>query len=49
MRDWQKDSYTTKAVRKIHTKLSRKGREVITSGPVPLGEDGEEKEDLPKK
>ena len=36
--DWQDDSYTTKAVRKIHGKSGRKGREMIMSGPVPLGD-----------
>ena len=40
--NWQKDPCTTKAVRKIHTCLGRKGRKVIGSGPVPLGEDSEE-------
>lgn len=30
--DWQDDSYTTKAVRKIHGKSGRKGREMIMSG-----------------
>ena len=34
--DWQEDYYTTKAVRKIHGKSGRKGREKIMSGPVPL-------------
>ena len=43
--DWQKDSCTTKVVRKIHTKLSRKGREAISLGPVPLGVDSKEKGD----
>lgn len=36
--DWQDDAYTTKAVRKIHGKSGRKGREMIMSGPVPLGD-----------
>ena len=40
--NWQKESCTTKAVRKIHTCLGRKERKVIGSGPVPLGEDSEE-------
>ena len=31
--NWQKDSCTTKAVRKIHLELGRKGREVIRLGP----------------
>ena len=43
--DWQKVSYTTKAVRKIHIKLSRKEREVTRSGPLSLGGDSEEKGD----
>lgn len=34
--DWQKVSYTTKAIRKIRIKLSRKEREVTRPGPVPL-------------
>ena len=42
---WQKDSCTTKTVRKIHKELSRKGREVIRLGPVPLRGDSEEKGD----
>lgn len=42
---WQKFSYTTKAVRKIHIKLSRKEREVTRSGPLPLRGDSEEKGD----
>ena len=34
--DWQKVSYTTKAIRKIRIKLSRKEREMTRPGPVPL-------------
>lgn len=34
--DWQKDSYTTEAIRKIHTELGSKGRKAIGSGPMPL-------------
>ena len=34
---------TTKAVRKIYTKLGRKGRKTIGLGPVPLGGNSEEK------
>ena len=43
--NWQKDSYTTKAERKIHIGSSRKGREVIKSRPVTQGGDSEEKWD----
>ena len=44
----KKDSCTNKAVRKSYTESGRKGREVIRSGPVPLGEDSEGRgEDLP--
>ena len=43
--NWQKDSCTTEAIKKIHTDLSRKGRETIRSGLVPLGGDSEEKGD----
>ena len=35
----------TKAVRKIHTELHRKGREVVRSGPLPLGESTEKEQD----
>ena len=41
--NWQKDSCTTKAIRKIHMELGRKGRKAIRSGPMPLGGDSEEK------
>ena len=41
---WQKDFCTTKAVRKIHTELHRKGRKEIRLGPMPLGRDWEVKE-----
>ena len=53
--DGQKDSCTTRAIRKIHTELGRKGREVIRSGHAPLGGDTEEEGDytvleiLPRK
>lgn len=41
--DGQKGSYTTKAVRNSHTKVGRKGRELIRSGPaLPGGETEEE-------
>lgn len=40
--NWQKDSCTTKAVRKIHLELGRKGREGSGLGPVPLGRDSKE-------
>ena len=43
--NWQKDSCTTKALRKIHTQLSRRGRKVIWLGSVPLGGDSEERGD----
>ena len=43
--DWQKESCTAKAVRKIHTESGRKLREVIRLEPVPLREDMEEKGD----
>ena len=42
---WQKESWTTKAVRKSHMELGRKGREAICLGPVPLGGDSEEEGD----
>ena len=41
--DWQKDSCTNKAVRKLQAELGRKEREAIRSGPVALGEDSEER------
>lgn len=41
-RNWKKDSGTTMDVRKRHTELGRKGRQVIMSGPVSLGWDSEE-------
>ena len=44
--DWQKGSYTTMAVRKIHMELGRK-RRVFGAGPVPLKGDSEEKGDYP--
>ena len=43
--DYEKDFYTSKAVRKIHTESGRKGRKVIMSGPLPLVGDTEERED----
>lgn len=43
--NWQKDSCTTKAVRKIHLKFSKKGRNAIRLGPVPLRGDSEEERD----
>lgn len=47
--NWQKDSYTTKAVRIIHiyththTQSDRTRRKVTKSGPVLLGRDSQEK------
>lgn len=40
-RELQKDSCTVKAVRKIHAKSGRKGREEISSSTVTPGEDKE--------
>ena len=40
-RELQKDSCTVKAVRKIHAKSGRKGREEISSSSVTPGEDKE--------
>lgn len=40
---WQKDSCTTRAVRKNHMESGRKGRETTGSGPEALGKDSEEK------
>ena len=39
-----KDSYATKTMRKILMELGKKGREVVRSGPVPLGGHTKEKE-----
>lgn len=44
--NWQKDFYTTKAVRKMHILKGRMGIEVIELGPVPLGGNLEEKGDF---
>ena len=41
---WQKDFCATKAVRKIHTELCRKGRKEIKLGLMSLGRDSEVKE-----
>lgn len=43
--DYQKDFYTSKAVRKFHMESGRKRRKVIMSGPLPLIGDTEEKGD----
>ena len=49
--NWQKDSYTTKAVRIIHiyththTQSDRTRRKATKSGPVLLGRDSQEKGD----
>lgn len=44
-KDWQKDSYTINAIRKIHTELGRKRKETIRLGPALLRGDTEEEED----
>ena len=41
----EKDSCTTKTVRKIYTGLGREGREVIRLGHAPLGGDTEKEGD----
>ena len=43
--NWKKDVCIAKAVRKINTKLGRKGRKVAESESVSLGRDSEEKGD----
>ena len=43
--DWQKNTCTTKAVRKIYTELGKKGSEAIRSGSVSLAGDKEEEGD----
>lgn len=42
-RNWQEVTCTKKGIRKSHTELGRKEREVMRSGSVPLGGDTEEK------
>ena len=42
MKDWQKDSCTTKAVTKIHAELGTKERKAVRLGPVLLGGNSEE-------
>lgn len=41
--NWQKNSCTTKTVRKMRLESDKKGREPMKLGPVPLGGDSEEK------
>ena len=41
---WQKDTHSTEGVWRIHEELDRKGKEAIRLGPVPQGEDKEEKQ-----
>ena len=43
--DWQKNSYTTKSIRNIHTEPSRDGSEVIRSEPAQLEGDTQEEGD----
>lgn len=45
-RNWWKDSYTTKAVRKIHMYLGKNGIKVIRLWPVSLKEDSDEKREF---
>ena len=42
---WKKDYHTTKAVKKVYTKLGRMGRETVRWGPLTPGRDSEVKED----
>ena len=47
--DWQKNSCITKAERKSRIESGRKGREVLSLGPMPQGEDSRRKRRLPRQ